>query len=95
LQISKHHNVKLIFMRYHIGGYRSIHFYQEKLFQQLGVPYINNRTLFVEAAKRGINPFGPDKWHPGDDGYLLIAKNIYNKMVSLGIVRGEPVEIFE
>ncbi len=95
VQISKDHNVKLIFMRYHIGGYSSIHFYQEQLFQQLGVPYINNRTLFIEAEKRGINPFGSDKWHPGDAGYLLIAKSIWNKMVSLGIVKGNLIEVFQ
>lgn len=94
-QIAKEHNTRIIFLRYHIGGYRSIHFYQEQIFSQLNVPYVNNRQLFVEAEKRGINPFGHDKWHPGDDGYLLIAKNIYNKMVSLGIIEGVPFKMFE
>ena len=95
VQIAKEHNVRIIFMRYHVGGYRSIHFYQEQIFNQLNVPYVNNRHLFVEAEKRGINPFGRDKWHPGDDGYLLIAKNIYNKMLSLNIIEGIPLKLFE
>jgi lysophospholipase L1-like esterase len=95
VQIAKKNNVRIIFLRYHVGGYRSIHFYQEQIFNQLNVPYVNNRSLFLEAEKRGINPFGRDKWHPGDDGYLLIAKNIYNKLISLEIVKGLPFEIFE
>ena len=95
VQIAKEHNVRIIFMRYHVGGYRSIHFYQEQIFNQLNVPYVNNRHLFVEAEKRGINPFGRDKWHPGDDGYLLIAKNMYNKMVSLNIIEGTSFKLFE
>ncbi len=95
VQIAKSYSVKILFLRYHIGGYLSIHFYQEQLFNQLGVPYVNNRTVFVEAQKRGMNPFGRDKWHPGDIGYQLIAKNIYNKMILLGMLKGEPIRIFE
>lgn len=94
-QIAKQNNVKLIFLRYHVGGYRSIHFFQEQLFDQLNVPFVNNRTVFVEAQKRGMNPFSYDKWHPGDLGYFLIAMNIYNKFIPLGIVEGESVDIFE
>ena len=51
-------------------------------------------ALFLEAEERGINPFGPDRWHPCDTGYLLIARNIYNKMVELGFVKGRQIAIF-
>lgn len=94
-QIAKQNNIKIVFLRYHVGGYRSIHFFQEQLFDQLNVPFVNNRTVFVEAQKRGMNPFSYDKWHPGDLGYFLIAMNIYNKFISLGIVEGESIDIFE
>jgi hypothetical protein len=94
VKISNNLNVPIVFMRYHLKGYRNIYAYQEQLFQQLNVPYINNLELFLEAEKRGINPFGPDNWHPGDIGYLLIAKNVLNKLVQLGFVKTEQLEIF-
>ena len=55
---------------------------------------INNEIIFYEALKNGMELRDSDGWHPNDFGYLLIARNIYNKMVSLEIIDAKPIDIF-
>jgi lysophospholipase L1-like esterase len=93
--IADKNNVRILFMEYHNGGWgrpeRVIH----QIYEKLKVPVVDNLVLFRKAKEKGIDVRGKDNWHPNDLGYLLIAKNIYNKMIDLNIVDSEPIEIFE
>jgi hypothetical protein len=94
-QIAEDNRVNIIFMTYHNRGWgqpeKAIHSTYEKLV----VPVVDNYSIFKKAKEIGLNIRGKDGWHPNDTGYLLIAHNIFNKMVSLKMIDSEPVNIFD
>lgn len=63
-------------------------------YANLNVPVVDQLSIFKKAEELGLNVRGEDGWHPNDFGYLLMAKNIFNKMVDLKIVDSGPVELF-
>jgi len=93
--IAENNRVKVIFMTYHNIGWGHPEKIIHQIYTKLEVPIVDNETLFKKAQEKKLSVWGSDGWHPNDLGYLLIAKNVYNKMVSLGFVNGEPLKIFE
>lgn len=95
VQLAEKNHISIIFMKYHIGGeWHMASGHLSKIYTQLNVPFIDNKISFEEAKRKGLNVFGNDNWHPGDLGYSLIAKNIYNKLVELKIIKGIEIEMF-
>lgn len=93
--IADDNRVNIIFMKYHNGGWGSPEKVIHQTYAKLNIPVVDNVTIFQKAKKLGLNVRGNDGWHPSDLGYLLIAKNIFNKMVALKLVDSEPVKLFE
>lgn len=94
-EIAYHHNVTIIFMKYHNIGWGHPEPIIHHTYEQLGVPVVDNENLFKKAKQLGINVLGNDNWHPNDIGYALIAKSIFNKMVALKILHTDAVDIFK
>jgi lysophospholipase L1-like esterase len=87
--------VNIIFMNYHNGGWGRPEKVIHQTYAKLNIPVVDNITLFQRAKEIGLNVRGNDHWHPNDLGYLLIARNIFNKMVALELVDSEPVKLFD
>jgi len=94
-EIADHHNVTIIFMKYHNIGWGRPEPIIHHTYEQIGVPVVDNESLFKKATQIGINVLGNDNWHPNDAGYSLIAGNVFNKMVALKILQADAVDIFE
>lgn len=94
-QIAEHNHVNIIFMKYHTFGWGRPETVIHHTYTQLNVPIVDNEFLFKQAAKIGLNVWANDGWHPNDAGYNLIAKNVYNGMVSLGYIDGDAINIFD
>lgn len=94
-QTADHNGVKIIFMKYHNIGWGRPELIIHHTYDQLGVPVVDNESLFRKAVQLQMNVFSYDKWHPNDFGYLLIAKNIYNQLIDIEIIDSEPLEIVE
>jgi lysophospholipase L1-like esterase len=92
-EIADHHNVTIIFMKYHNIGWGHPEPIIHHTYEQLGVPVVDNESLFKKATQLGIKVLGNDNWHPNDIGYALIAKSIFNKMVALKILNTDAVDI--
>ncbi len=93
--IAEYNHVNIIFMKYHNIGWGRPEIIIHRVYDRLEVSIVDNQSLFIKADRIRLNVRGSDNWHPNDLGYKLIAKNVYNKMASLGLVDGEPVEIFK
>ncbi len=93
--IADDEHVNILFMKYHNGGWGSPEKVIHQTYEKLNVPVVDNVTIFQKASEIGLNVRGNDGWHPGDLGYLLIARNIFNKMVALKLVDSEPLELFK
>lgn len=94
-QIAEDSNINIIFMKYHNIGWGRPELIIHDIYSQLGVSVVDNETLFIKAKQYRLKIFGNDNWHPGDLGYELMAKNIYNKLVLSGLVNGNLVSIFD
>jgi lysophospholipase L1-like esterase len=94
-QIAENNHVNIIFMKYHTFGWGRPETIIHHAYTQLNVPIVDNELLFKQAGKIGLNVWANDRWHPNDTGYSLIAKNVYNRMVSRRYIDGDPVNIFE
>lgn len=95
-RIAKKNRVTIIFMKYHIGGkWHMPSTHLSNIYDELSVPTIDNKSLFEVGKSRHLDMFGPDKWHPGNVGYSLISKYIYNKFIELSIIKGEKIKIFD
>lgn len=94
VQTALDNNVNIMLMRYHIQGWFRMSSMINHIYSQFDIPIVDNGSLFERAEKKGLQVIWKDRWHPNDLGYSLIARNIYNKMVSLELVKGEPVRLF-
>lgn len=93
--IADDYGVDIMFMKYHNVGWGRPEIAIHHVYTKLKIPVVDNETLFIKAEERGLDVRGNDGWHPNDLGYKIIAKNVYNKMVSSGFIDGEIVEIFK
>lgn len=93
--IAKENRIQIMFMKYHNSGWGRPEKIIHETYPKLNAPIVDNEILFKTAEDIGLNVRGADGWHPNDLGYLLIAKNIYNKMVSMKFVDGKQVKIID
>jgi lysophospholipase L1-like esterase len=94
VRIANDYRIKIIFMKYHNIGWGSPEKIIYETYTRLKVPIVDNEAIFNKATKMGMNVRGYDGWHPNNFGYSLIAKNVYNTMITAKIIDGEPVGIF-
>lgn len=94
-QIAKSNHVNIIFMKYHSAGWGRPELIIHRTYLQLGVPIVDNARVFNKAQSHNLNVLGSDNWHPNDLGYLLIARNVYNTMVSSALIDGKPIALIE
>lgn len=80
--------INIIFMKYQRPGMGHPEAIIYEAYNKLGVPVVDNETVFKEAEQNGLNVFHKDGWHPNNLGYSLIAKNVYNKFVDLNFFKG-------
>lgn len=92
--LAEENRVAIIFMKYHNTGWGGPETIINDTYANLNVPVVDQLAIFKKAEELGLNVRGKDGWHPNDFGYLLMARNIFNKMVDLKIVDSETVEIF-
>jgi len=86
VRIAKDYHAAILFMRYHYGNpWGNADVVLDKIYAKLNVPVIDNEVTFVKAQRDGLNVRSSDGFHPNDFGYSLIAKNIYDKILSLNI----------
>jgi lysophospholipase L1-like esterase len=84
-RIAADRHITILFMNYHNGGWGHPEIALDKVYARLNIPIIDNYTTFIKAQKDGLNVRGSDGWHPNDFGYSLIAKNVYDRILSLNI----------
>lgn len=94
VRISNDYHIKIIFMKYHNTGWGSPEKIINQTYTRLKVPIVDNETIFNKATQMGMNVRGSDGWHPNNLGYLLMAKNVYNTMITSKLIEGETIEIF-
>ncbi|HEW81572.1 MAG TPA: hypothetical protein ENH18_04295 [Nitrospirae bacterium] len=94
VKIAESQHIQAVFMTYHAGGYGGVNKIINQIYAQLSVPIVDIGSVFKQAKKLELDVRGPDKWHPNDLGYSLIAKSIYNDMISLGIINDDKIELF-
>ncbi len=94
-RISENNHINIVFMKYHTVGWGRPEVLIHNTYSQLKVPVVDNESMFRQALQRGLNVFGSDRWHPGDLGYRLIARNVFNKLIEMNIVNAYPVDVFE
>ena len=93
--IAEENHANVMYMKYHNVGWGRPEIVLNRFYPTLDVPIVDNESLFLKAAALGLNVRGEDGWHPNDLGYLLIAKNVFNSMVSSGVLEGAPIAMFE
>jgi lysophospholipase L1-like esterase len=95
LRILNEFGVEGFFMKYHSTGWGSPEKAINQIYAQLNIPVVDNKTVFNSALLQGLGVFGKDGWHPNDLGHELIAKNIYNAMITEQVIQGEPYKLYE
>ena len=93
--IAENNNVNILFMKYHNIGWGNPERIIHQIYSKLNVQVVDNEIIFYQAKKMNMDVKASDNFHPNDSGYMLIAKNVYNKMITLGLVTAEPIKIFE
>jgi lysophospholipase L1-like esterase len=81
--VAEKHRLPILFMNYHNRGWGSPEIGLQRIYAGLGLPIVDNWSVFIKARKEGLNVRSGDGWHPNDLGYSLIAKDVYDKMLSL------------
>lgn len=94
VKIAESQHIQPVLMTYHARGYGGVNKIINRIYAQLSVPIVDIGSVFKKAKKLELDVRGPDKWHPNDLGYSLIAKSIYNDMISLGIIDVDNIELF-
>jgi hypothetical protein len=94
-QIAEEKHVLIIFMTFHNAGWGRPDKIINDTYATLNVPVVDQLSVFEKAKEHGLNVRSRDHWHPNDFGYLLMARNIFNKLVDLKIIDSEPVAMFE
>ncbi len=93
-QIADNQHVVIIFMKYHNIGWGRPEKLIHDTYANLNVPVVDQLSAFEKANELGLNVRSKDRWHPNDLGYLIMSRNIFNKMVDLKIIDSKPIEIF-
>lgn len=93
LRTAQDYNLDILFMKYHNIGWGRPEKIIHQTYHELDMTVVDNEKLFAETERLGIDIRGNDGWHPNDLGYLLIAANVYNRLVASKYVDGEPVKI--
>jgi len=87
--------VPVLFMSYQAVGWGRPNEIIDDIYRRLEVPVVDNFALFRDAARRGLSVKAADNFHPNDLGYLLMARTIFNSLISLGVVEATPVPVFD
>jgi hypothetical protein len=103
-QVTESYQIPLIFMKYHSGGLGRPDRALNMIYDEINAHVVDNEAIFKKARKLKMD-VKQDKitrikgeattvkgWHPNDLGYLLIAKNIYNKMVSMKLINSDRID---
>ena len=92
--IAEESRARVMFMKYHKFGWGRPEILLNQVYTTINVPVVDNESLFRKAESLGLDVRGKDGWHPSDLGYLLLARNVFNTLVTSGILEGAPLEIF-
>lgn len=92
--ITQYKHIPILFMKYHHEGSGHPGKRINRVYEKLKISAIDNEAVFGEAARRGMKVISDDGYHPNDLGYFLIAENVYNRLVSMGVAQGELIPIF-
>ncbi len=80
IEICKDVGVKMIICSYPreaLGRLSAIH---EWLSLRYGLPFVDNQKFFNDLPDSDAY-FSKDRWHPNEEGYRLVAQNIYNCII--------------
>ncbi|HAH20412.1 MAG TPA: hypothetical protein DCL49_05850 [Candidatus Omnitrophica bacterium] len=62
-----------------------LYFTQKQIAEEFKIPFVDNYAIFRNLPNRR-DYFSDDNWHPNEDGYNLLARNIYNSILENNII---------
>jgi len=77
VKICRVNNVKAVICSYPMGTEDKIAKAHEVIAKEFNIPFVNNEAIFKNLPN--VNEYlSPDRWHPNEKGYKLVAENIYS-----------------
>ncbi len=76
----KRNGIKLIICNYPGGVGAPLDSLQKKIATDFQVVFVDNKKIFGELPN-AKDYFSTDKWHPNEEGYGILAENVYDAIV--------------
>jgi lysophospholipase L1-like esterase len=95
VELAKSHGVPIFVQTFQKEGLGQPRVLINKVYEKMHVPIVDNQRVFELGEKKGLKLISYDDYHPNKDGYVLIAKNVFNMMIQQKMLNAPPLPLIE